>query len=102
MGLSSHINVWNTCLRILRQRGFALRVEGEARADGCHPTDALWIAEKDGFFFCGDNPIELLGLVAVHDRVRPGEDLPYWWRVDGPDVYTELMEAAFPDTGDAG
>ena len=102
MGLSSHINVWNTCLRILRQRGFDLRVEGELGADGCYPTDATWTAEKDGFYFRADNPIELLGLVAVHDHVRPREDLPYWWTVEGPDLYTELMEAAFPDPGDAG
>lgn len=102
MGLSSHINVWNTCLLILRQRGFALRVEGELGADGCYPTDALWTAKKDGFYFCADNPIELLGLVAVYDYVRPREDLPYWWQVEGPDLYTELMEAAFPDSQDAG
>jgi hypothetical protein len=101
MGLSSHINVWNTCLRILRQRGFALRVSGELRADGGYPTDALWIAEKDGFYFCADNPIELLGLVAVHDFVRPREDVPYWWQVEGSDIYAELMEAAFPDAEDA-
>jgi hypothetical protein len=87
---------------ILRQRGFALRVSGELRADGCYPTDALWIAENDGFYFCADNPIELLGLVAVQDHVRPREDVPYWWQMKRPDLYEELMEAAFPDAGDAG
>jgi hypothetical protein len=102
MGLSSHINVWNTCLRILRQRGFALRVDGDARPDGCYPTDADWMAEKDDFYFCADNPIELLGLVAVHDHVKPREDVPCWWQVDGPDIYTELMEAAFPGAKDGG
>jgi len=51
MGLSSNINVWNTCLRVLRLQGFALRVDGETSDDGCDLTEALWIAEKDGFIF---------------------------------------------------
>lgn len=97
MGLASHANVFNSCLLILRKRGFVLRVIGEMTPDGCYPPQACWIAEKGGFYFCADNPIELLGLVAVHDHVRPEEDRPYWWRIEGPDVWTELMEAAFPD-----
>jgi hypothetical protein len=97
MSLGSHANVYNTCLRILRNCGFALRVEGEMTAEGCYPPNALWIAVKDGFHFAADNPIELLGLVAVYDYVRPKDDRAYWWRVEGPDLWTELMEAAFPD-----
>jgi hypothetical protein len=97
MSLGSHANVYNTCLRILRNRGFALRVEGEMTADGCYPPDALWIAEKEWFHFAADNPIELLGLVAVYDYVRPKEASPYWWVVQGPDLWRELMEEAFPD-----
>jgi hypothetical protein len=97
MGLASHANVYNTCLRILRSRGFALEVSGEPRPDGAYPTDCHWIARKDGFYFCADNPIELLGLVAISDHVRPEEDRPYWWAVHGPDIESELMEAAFPD-----
>jgi hypothetical protein len=97
MGLGSHANVYNTCLRILRQRGFDLRVEGELDADGCYPSHAHWIAEKSGFYFCGDNPIELLGLVAIYDHVQPKEDVPYWWVVEGDPIWDELMETAFPD-----
>jgi hypothetical protein len=99
LSLSSHANVYNTCLRILRTRGFALRVEGEMTADGCYPIDAHWIAEEPGFRFTADNPIELLGLVAVYDDVRPTETRPYWWCVEGSDIWSELMEAAFPDHG---
>jgi hypothetical protein len=97
MGLASHVNVYNTCLRILRSRGFELEVSGEPRPDGAYPTDRHWIARKDGFYFCADNPIELLGLVAIYDHVRLEEDRPYWWAVHGPDIALELMEAAFPD-----
>jgi hypothetical protein len=89
--------VYNTCLRILRARGFELEVSGEPQADGSYPVECLWIARRDGFYFCGDNPIELLGLVAVYDYVKPTEDRPYWWKVEGPDVEGDLLEAAFPD-----
>lgn len=31
-----------------------------------------------------------------HDS-QVAEARPYWWSVDGPDIWNELMEAAFPD-----
>lgn len=97
MGLWSHPNVYNTCLRILRSRGFELEVRGEPEPDGCYPVACHWIARKGDFYFCGDNPIELLGLVAVYDHVQPAGDTSYWWSVKGPDIRSELLEAAFPD-----
>jgi hypothetical protein len=95
MSLSSHANVYNTCLLIIRQRGYALSASGEIEPDGSYPARPLWIAHKDGFRFCADNPIELLGLIGVHDHVCPAEDRPYWWQIDGPDLQTELLDAAF-------
>jgi hypothetical protein len=97
MGLASHANAYNTCLRILRARGFTLEVSGNQADDGGYPVDCLWIAHKGDFHFTADNPIELLGLTAIYEHVKPTEDQPYWWSVDGPDIWTELMEAAFPD-----
>jgi len=97
MPLGSNFNVWNTCLRILRNREYAINVEGELSEDGCWPTDALWIAEKDGFRFTGDNPIELLGLVGIYDHVRPNTDVDYWWLVDGEDIRRQVMRQAFND-----
>ena len=97
MGLASHANVYNTCLRILRSRGFALEVSGDPEPDGSYPVACRWVARKGDFHFRADNPVELLGLVAVYDHVRPQEDRPYWWSVAGPDIRTELLEAAFPD-----
>ncbi|WP_266156936.1 hypothetical protein [Dyella silvatica] len=97
MPLGSHANVFNACLRILRDRGFKLKIEGEIDSDLCYPTNALWTAEKNGFRFTGDNPIELLGLVGIYDHLKPDENRPYWWRVEGPDVWDELMSEAFDD-----
>lgn len=95
MGLASHANVYNTCLRILRARGFDLEVSGEREPGGGFPAECSWLAHRDGFYFQADNPIELLGLVAVYDHKHPDKDEPYWWVVDGPDVRRELMEATF-------
>lgn len=103
MALGSHANVYNTCLLILRDRGFKMHVQGERNSAGSYPTDVLWIAEKDGFRLMADNPIELLGLVGIHDHVQPSADLPYWWRKEGEDVWERLMSDAFPgqDAGPA-
>jgi hypothetical protein len=99
MGLSSHINVWNTCLRLLREKGYALHVEGELDQEGMiRPGKCLWIADKEGFHFCGDTPIELLGLTAVYEFLQPLNDASYWWRIDGSDIVSELYEKAFPDS----
>jgi hypothetical protein len=97
VGLSSNANVYGTCLRILRSRGFELEVRGDPEPDGSYPVGKSWVARKGGFYFCADNPIELLGLVAVYDHVQPVEPRSYWWYVEGPDVEGELLEAAFPD-----
>ncbi len=97
MALGSHGNVWDTCLHILKERGYAIHVEGEVDENGSWPTDALWIAEKNGFLFKGYNPIELLGLIGIYDHIQPSEEIPYWWQVDCPDLTRELMFKAFPD-----
>lgn len=97
MGLGSHLNVYNTCLHILQSRGFELEVSGEPAPDNSYPASCLWIARRGDFHFCGDNPIELIGLVAIYDHLQPSEDIPYWWKINVPDISTELMEKAFPE-----
>lgn len=53
-------------------------------AEDEHPD--VFRAEKDGFVLLADNPIELLGLAAIYEDVRPSEHRPYWWSIDdGPD-----------------
>ena len=50
-----------------------------------------------GFRFTAYNPIEFLGLVAIYDDVQLAGARSYGWVVDGPDIRTNLMEAAFHD-----
>lgn len=85
MPLSSAPNVLNTCLRILRARGYDLRLD-----------DELWIARKGGFTFMADNPIELLGLTAIYDYVQPAADADYWWSVPGPNILGEFLDNGEP------
>lgn len=90
--LSSHANVWSTCLQVLHQKGFTLSVELDPEDKG---ADA-WLAERGGFDFSAANPIELLGLATVFETVQPKESSPGWWTVRGegpsPD---QLLSAAF-------
>lgn len=92
--LSSYINVWNTCLLILRQRGYRLWLEGRYDSEGMFNILG-WMAEKNDYTFHADNPIELLGLTAIYEFKQPvGEPEDYWWSLEGPDIYSELLENA--------
>ena len=97
--LSSHNNVYNTCLIILREQGWTLDLKGEADEEGLIiPSSLWWTAERDGYCLGAYNPIELLGLAAIYSYQRPeGPPESYWWTVDGPDLYSELIDRAFPD-----
>ena len=93
--LSSHANVFNTCLRILRTRGWVLALDGEEDAD---LAACSWRAEKGGYDLHADNPIELLGLATIYDVRAPREPpRPYWWTVPGDDIVDELVTARWPE-----
>jgi GrpB-like predicted nucleotidyltransferase (UPF0157 family) len=77
--LGSHANVWNTCLALLHQKGYRVQVSLDPEDGPSHG----WFAEKADFSFAADNPIELLGLVAIFEEVKPADDRPYWWHVSG-------------------
>lgn len=96
--LSSNANVYNPCLRIIREKGYKLDLQGELDEEGIIiPESMIWIAEKGEFDFLADTPIELLGLVSIHETVNPKNSEAYWWFVEGEDIYDELIEKAFPD-----
>jgi hypothetical protein len=66
---------------LLQRRGYTIRYEKASDA---------WFAERAGFVFRGDNPIELLGLAAIHEDVKPPTGCDYWWKIDDPDLLSEL------------
>jgi hypothetical protein len=79
--LSSYPNVFNTCLVLLKRDGFGL--EYDKGGD-------VWIAEKNGFSFKADNPIELLGLVSIYEKLHPTEPSEYWWQISEPNILADL------------
>jgi hypothetical protein len=92
--LASHLNVWGTCLEILHRRGWKLRRILSPTDDG----QDTWEAVLGDIDLVADNPIELLGLAAIHDEIRPEKHEPYWWVVgpaEGEErVYDRLLEEA--------
>jgi hypothetical protein len=83
--LGSHPNVYETCLRMLVDRGWRITVAfGDEDEDECHSRSwaALRNAGDEDIRLCADNPIELLGLVNIWEARWPGTYAPWWWRQD--------------------
>jgi hypothetical protein len=93
MSLYAHGNVYDTCLRILRAKGYELSLKGGYTPDGEYdPAELIWCAEKNGIRFGGHSPVELLGLAAVYEfKGEPIDASDYWWVVEGPEVWDELQ-----------
>lgn len=92
--LTSYPNVWNSCLIVLREQGFKLQLLGEP---GPHRLwdYCLWRATIGDFVLTASNPIELLGLATIYERQnekQPQHPRDNWWRVDGPDLASELLD----------
>ena len=86
--LFSYPNVWNTCLFLLREREYRLFLLGPDDPELL--SQCTWNAERAGIMLRANNPIELLGLATIHEFHKPSSDIPYWWRVDCPDIVKEL------------
>jgi hypothetical protein len=79
--LSSYPDVFNTCLVLIDRQGFKLSHDG--------PQDT-WSAERDGYSFLADNPVELLGLTTIYLKLKPTQKAEYWWRLDEPNLLGTL------------
>ncbi len=79
--LSSHLNVYNTCLVLLRRSGYNITYD---RANDS------WSAQKHEYCFRADNPIELLGLTTIYQEIQPQNGKEYWWMINEPNVLAEL------------
>jgi hypothetical protein len=88
--LFSYPNVWNTCLLLLHDRGYRLYLQCDSEDELAPLANGTWNAELGAIKLRGDNPIELLGLAAIHEYHRPESDVPYWWRVDGDNLVAQL------------
>jgi hypothetical protein len=79
--LASRGNLYNTCLILLRKKGYALRYNKD---------NEDWFASSGEVSLQADNPIELLGMVSIHEAVPSEAKGDYWWRMNSPDIWGEL------------
>ncbi|WP_194908761.1 hypothetical protein [Catenulispora rubra] len=97
VSLVSHLNVWETCLQLMNRLGYRLEMSYPDDEDGDEGL-STWSATKGGFTFMADDPIQLLGLVAVYEDVQPEDDRDYWWRAktdrSRPGVYDQVTDQA--------
>jgi hypothetical protein len=94
--LFSYSNVWNSCLLLAQAKGFTLRLIGQPDERGSISRCGWRAIKDDRTELTADNPIELAGLIAQYEHHRPQRDENYWWRIDGPDLVTELIEQWAP------
>lgn len=85
--LSAAANVPNTALVILQRKGFCVWTDD---------AEKWWFAERDGWDFMADDPIQLLGLVAIFEFQQPTEFREYWWRHREPWLVDSVPKTA-PD-----
>jgi hypothetical protein len=79
--LSAYLNVYNTALVVIEHKGWSLRFEeGRER----------WYAVKDGWELMAEDPIQLLGLISIHEHHSPTKKDEYWWKIDQPDLFSKL------------
>jgi hypothetical protein len=74
-------NTYNPCLLVAKSKGYRLWAEQSGER-------LLWNASKDGRFFTGYSPPELLGVIVLWENF--GHD----WNRQQPDLISELTEKA--------
>ena len=87
--LASHPNLFNCCLNLLRRKGYTLKLySDDGSVDFAHLT---WEAVKEGDSYTADNPIELLGLIAIEDNLPERDSDPrVYWNFE-EDIWDELF-----------
>ena len=81
--LSYYTNVHNTALVILQRKGYRVWTRREPE---------LFCAEKDGWDFWADDPVQLLGLISIHEFHHPPAWREYWWQIAEPWLYDAIPD----------
>ena len=71
--LSEYANVYDTALAVLEQKGYL--VWKNEKVD-------MFCAQRQGWDFIADNPVSLLGLVAIYEHKNPEAYVEYWWKTE--------------------
>ncbi|GAA2852614.1 hypothetical protein Acy02nite_51640 [Actinoplanes cyaneus] len=83
--LSEHMNVYTTAIAVLEAKGFYIWYNRKQDS---------FCAQRDGWDFWADNPISLLGLVAIFEYKNPSEFTHRWWETTGSIRYPDVPETA--------
>ena len=81
--LGEYVNVYNSALQVLEDKGFRVWIDKHAN---------MFCAERSGWDFMAENPISLLGLVAMLEYRSPDVYKEYWWKSEGSLDYRTLPE----------
>jgi len=85
--LSAYLNVWNTCLVILQKKGYRTWTD---------QGENYFFAERNGWDFMADDPVQLLGLIAIFEHKNPQKHDEYWWKIEEPRL-VESLPTSPPD-----
>jgi hypothetical protein len=79
--LGYYTNVHNTALVTLQRKGYRVWTEQDGN---------VICGEKDGWDFMADDPVQLLGLIAIYEAQHPAAFHEYWWKIDEPWLYESI------------
>ncbi|MES2569373.1 MAG: hypothetical protein V4710_04885 [Verrucomicrobiota bacterium] len=82
--LGYYTNVHNTALVILQRKGYRIWTE----VDG-----DMICAEKSGWDFMADDPVQLLGLITIYETHQPAAYREYWWQINEPCLSENISDS---------
>jgi hypothetical protein len=85
--ISEFPNVYDSALDLLEKKGFQLWFDEKSD---------LFFAERNGWDFAAENPISLLGLVAIFEAEEPSQFHECWWRRKGIEPRAQLPKVPVP------
>lgn len=85
--LSEFPNVYDSALDLLEKKGFQLWFDEGSE---------LFFAERNGSDFAAENPISLLGLVAIFEAEEPAQFHEYWWQRKEIEPRAQLPKVPVP------
>jgi hypothetical protein len=80
--LGCYANVFNTALVILQRKGYRV----------WQGNGGLICAEKNGWDFTADDPVQLLGLISIYESQQPASYREYWWKIDEPWLIEDIAD----------
>ena len=85
----SNRNVWSSAIRLAEKMGWIVEVSSKGTIYKAFGND--WIARKKSAQVVAATPIEMLGLIQLHDAQFDGNYEPYWWEIKSDKGWLEYL-----------